>query len=342
MTIISIGGFLGSGKTTLLLALAGEFDSRGYSIAAIENEIGEVPVDSTILVKEGLRVRELYSGCICCSMRDDLESMVREVRKEINPDILLVEPSGVAGPDIVTEALQRSALPDERVRSLMLIDYRRAAAAPALDQFFLRTPFLERALRVCDIPVINRPQEVDPDFLGILTARLKAMHPGNEGIELNACSDARIGALADSLLDTPFAREAMEVQVDVVPGNHRNTAAGQAAAVAESCDLDLDSSQLADTDCALEQLVKGIGADLGDMAGEPFGHVKAVLAADYGCVRMNLTDFRRAEIYRCGSPLQAGPASLVLNAVAYGIDREALEGVVSYRWEELLKAVQKS
>ncbi|MBL7005961.1 MAG: hypothetical protein ISR78_02640, partial [Spirochaetia bacterium] len=76
MQILIISGFLGSGKTTLLLGLSEFLVRRGERVAIIENEVGEIPVDSSCLKAQGLTVRELYAGCICCSLREDLQKTI--------------------------------------------------------------------------------------------------------------------------------------------------------------------------------------------------------------------------------------------------------------------------
>ena len=71
MDLLIISGFLGSGKTTLLRHLASEFELTypSHKIAIIENEVGKVGVDGAFLKSENLLVREINSGCICCSPR---------------------------------------------------------------------------------------------------------------------------------------------------------------------------------------------------------------------------------------------------------------------------------
>ena len=72
MNLFVIAGFLGSGKTSLLLAVAKAVSESGRKMAIIENEVGKVGIDDIVLRAEGLPVREIYSGCVCCSLRLDL------------------------------------------------------------------------------------------------------------------------------------------------------------------------------------------------------------------------------------------------------------------------------
>ena len=88
MDKIIISGFLGSGKTTLLLRIAKSLvEDSGRKIAIIENEIGKVGVDDQTIAAEGLTVKELFSGCVCCSLRLDLINTLLELERNVNPDI---------------------------------------------------------------------------------------------------------------------------------------------------------------------------------------------------------------------------------------------------------------
>ena len=106
MDLLIIAGFLGAGKTSLLLELVGGLAAGGTrKIAIIENEIGAVGVDDQVLAAEGLPVREIYSGCICCSLRGDLVTTLLELERQEKPDLVILEPSGAAGVRQVQSAL---------------------------------------------------------------------------------------------------------------------------------------------------------------------------------------------------------------------------------------------
>ncbi len=68
MKLIVVAGFLGSGKTSLLLEIARHLVDDGRTVAVIENEIGEVGIDGRLIAEQGLVVRELFGGCICCTL----------------------------------------------------------------------------------------------------------------------------------------------------------------------------------------------------------------------------------------------------------------------------------
>lgn len=90
-----ISGFLGAGKTTLIKKLLRE-KPADEKTAIIENEFGEISIDGALLKRGGIEIREISSGCICCTLTDNFEKSLAEVIKICNPDRVIIEPSGVA------------------------------------------------------------------------------------------------------------------------------------------------------------------------------------------------------------------------------------------------------
>ena len=89
-----ISGFLGAGKTTFIQKLLSDA-LKGENVVLIENEFGEIGVDSGFLKNAGIEIREMNQGCICCSLVGDFESSLKEVVEQYHPDRILIEPSGV-------------------------------------------------------------------------------------------------------------------------------------------------------------------------------------------------------------------------------------------------------
>ena len=89
-----ISGFLGAGKTTFIKKLLSDA-LKGENVVLIENEFGEIGVDSGFLKNAGIEIREMNQGCICCSLVGDFESSLKEVIEQYHPDRILIEPSGV-------------------------------------------------------------------------------------------------------------------------------------------------------------------------------------------------------------------------------------------------------
>ena len=106
MTKIDIfSGFLGSGKTTLIKKLVAE-SFQGQKIVLIENEFGEINIDSGFLKDSGIQITEMSSGCICCTLVGDFGDSLRQVLRQYSPDRVLIEPSGVGKLSDVIRAVQ--------------------------------------------------------------------------------------------------------------------------------------------------------------------------------------------------------------------------------------------
>ena len=100
-----ISGFLGAGKTTLIKKLLKD-GFQGEQVVLIENEFGEIGIDGGFLKEAGIQIREMNSGCICCSLVGDFGTSLKEVVTKYNPDRILIEPSGVGKLSDVIKAVQ--------------------------------------------------------------------------------------------------------------------------------------------------------------------------------------------------------------------------------------------
>lgn len=109
MTKIDIfSGFLGAGKTTLIKKLIKEAYS-GEKLVLIENEFGQIGIDGGFMQDAGIEVREMNSGCICCSLVGDFGKALEKVLTEYKPDRILIEPSGVGKLSDIIRAVQNVA-----------------------------------------------------------------------------------------------------------------------------------------------------------------------------------------------------------------------------------------
>lgn len=101
-----ISGFLGAGKTTLIKKL---FDSRlkNEKVVLIENEFGEIGVDGAFLKDSGVEIKEINSGCICCSLVGDFSKSMKEIVEKFAPDRIIIEPSGVGKLSDIIKAIEK-------------------------------------------------------------------------------------------------------------------------------------------------------------------------------------------------------------------------------------------
>ena len=158
--ILILGGFLGSGKTTVLLQLANWITSRSSRetpIAILENEIGEVDVDGSTVGSGGYAVKSLFSGCACCSLLGQLPDAVEGIFKEFDPEVLVLEATGVAVPSSMAQALAPHA---KEVRTCVLVDASRWQRIRVPLEILLRGQ-----LESADVILVNKCDLVDESDL---------------------------------------------------------------------------------------------------------------------------------------------------------------------------------
>ena len=103
-----ISGFLGAGKTTLIRKLLKEA-LNGDKTVLIENEFGEIGIDAGFLQESGVEIREMNSGCICCSLVGDFKTSLQEVLQTYAPERIIIEPSGVGKLSEVVQAVEAAS-----------------------------------------------------------------------------------------------------------------------------------------------------------------------------------------------------------------------------------------
>ncbi|CAI8919563.1 MULTISPECIES: CobW family GTP-binding protein [Bacillus] len=116
-----LGGFLGSGKSTLLQNLLLAEKKKTRKVAVLMNEIGEYSVDTDIIGKENI-LRELLKGCICCTLKDELEIQLHSLYQQERPDVIYIETTGVAHPiEVLDACLSPILAPYLDVKSIVVV-----------------------------------------------------------------------------------------------------------------------------------------------------------------------------------------------------------------------------
>lgn len=113
MNILLFGGFLGSGKTSLILQTARYI---------VENEMGEIGIDDIVLAAEGLVVRGIFAGCVCCQITGDLLQAINEMHSTIQPDWLIIEATGLAVPGNILALIKKYCRCYEFLKTIVVVD----------------------------------------------------------------------------------------------------------------------------------------------------------------------------------------------------------------------------
>lgn len=153
-------GFLGSGKTTLLNLTAHYLAEKGFRIAMIINEAGETGVDNLYMKKKGYTVKELFGGCICCTLAQNLKEMVLDLNEHYHLDAILMEPSGTASPRALYKPLCQAGYTEDMIHHISILD-------PLRTEMFLAIlePLLEDSLPLAEGIVQNKIDAATPEML---------------------------------------------------------------------------------------------------------------------------------------------------------------------------------
>jgi G3E family GTPase len=309
MKLIVISGFLGSGKTTLLLTLAKTFSGQGCKVAIIENEVGKTGVDGELLKAEGLSVREIYSGCVCCSLRYDLVNTLLELEKEVQPDIVFLEPSGVAGPKQIQNCLCGYSGTIEKTVMIAVADAQRL---PAIRDFSI--PLIHDGIEIADLVAINKVDLVSPEQLSELRRRLKEVNPVAEMLCVSAQQGTNVDQLAGRIVALVAQNKTDKPFIELHAENDPPKASIFAAAVTVESP-NLDAIRL------IEQFLHQMGKQWKPGDGVLIGHLKAIVKTEpTGYAVFSVTNHDQ-------SPVQKGrlPAGLIekltltVNAIVYGM-----------------------
>lgn len=176
MKLIIFGGFLGAGKTSLILSLAHylveQEKAEKPELVIIENEVGEVGIDDKVLETGGFEVKELFAGCVCCTLSASLTLTVRQIKENIDPKWVIIEATGLAYPGNILKTILRHNEGIEWTRVVTVVDAQR------WEEFYEATPLLIR-YQVEDghVILLNKVDLVTPEVLKKVETQVAEINP---------------------------------------------------------------------------------------------------------------------------------------------------------------------
>jgi G3E family GTPase len=165
-------GFLGVGKTTLIKKLLQE---KYYSknTAIIENEFGKVAIDGTFLRQADIKVKEINSGCICCTITGDFQKALKDIYEEFTPERIIIEPSGVGKLSEVLSAIKNSEL-----KSFMTISSIITVVDVTKFNIYITNfgEFYKDQIKSAETVVLTRTEFIDEDKIKAIVADVKKLN----------------------------------------------------------------------------------------------------------------------------------------------------------------------
>ncbi len=160
-----VSGFLGAGKTTLIKLLAKALNESGERVVIIENEFGEIGIDGKMLEIEGLEVFEITQGCLCCSVKWNFVETLAMIAREIKPDRILIEPSGIFIPVDVLEVFKISEIKEVmKINSLVNV----LDSLHYLKQRLKYRSFFENQIRYAEQIILSKTATLPEETLSII------------------------------------------------------------------------------------------------------------------------------------------------------------------------------
>ena len=197
-----ISGFLGSGKTTLIRKLLNE-TLKNEKVVLIENEFGEIDVDSDFLKDTSIEIKSINAGCICCSLQGDFEEALKKVIETYNPDRIIIEPSGVGKLSDVTKAVK--TVEEAKINALCtIVDARKCKIyAKNFKEFF------NDQIKAATCIIMSKTQTISEEKLKEAYAIIKEINP-----------EARIMTTAWDNLYGSTILTVMEQNINILDDDH--------------------------------------------------------------------------------------------------------------------------
>lgn len=211
MKVSQIAGFLGSGKTTAVMKIVDELMKRGHRVAIVVNDVGEINVDAKFIESHGLKAKEISGGCICCQIAGTFAETLAKLHDSYNPEIVIVEPSGVAIPWGLKRAAEYSEAKAEMVIEhapvITLVD---AMRIDLLVQAVKR--LVETQIREADVCFVNKTDTASQASIAKTEGLIREMNPKAEIAHMSSETGLGIEYACDLIINkiSPRYDEAVE------------------------------------------------------------------------------------------------------------------------------------
>lgn len=195
MRLIIVAGLLGVGKTSVILRMLDPMIARNLKVVVIENDFGAMGVDSEVLEKNGMKVRDLKGGCICCTMQSGLVDSLRTLQADYDPDYVIIEPSGIADPQFVINSVTDvTGIDLEGVFTAIVVDCERFLK---VKKMFERP--LKNQLKVADLALLNKVDMIRPEDVTTIEGELKGLGYDGPAAAINGDTGEGIERFAEAL-----------------------------------------------------------------------------------------------------------------------------------------------
>ncbi|AEH59891.1 cobalamin synthesis protein P47K [Methanosalsum zhilinae DSM 4017] len=326
MKVAIIGGFLGSGKTTAILNLGRQLSTNDQKVAIIVNEIGEIGIDGDTISSSGIRTSELTSGCICCSLRIDVENTLRALKEEFDPDIVLIEPTGIAFPAQIRDDLATIGIPGITFAPIIcLVDGKRFST-----EFKQIPKFIVTQIEEAEIIGINKIDIAPPERIPEVINRLREINEDAQIMQFSArISDERFQKLFSNIFRDSHTQKNAS-RLDSIEMSEISTYSAEFELLPE---IDLDTAR-----SVSEKLLLKLKEEVMNKSPLFIGHMKAIIDIPGNMVKTSLTSFEDLPASDIFEKSENNGAGLKLLTAVTGVEPDELTYTVERTVENVFES----
>ena len=204
MRLVQVAGWLGSGKTTLIIALSKGLSRKGVKVAILVNEIGAIPVDGRVIEDYGLTVKDIGGGCICCQMAGSMMKTLKLLREGPDPDLVILEPTGIAVPHAIKEMVLSAAASAEITLGPTIVLFDTTRAAKLLGYETLQR-VITTQLQDADIIALSKSDAITSESLAAAERSVRVINPRAQIIRLSVTNGDGMAALMQAAEEMAIA-----------------------------------------------------------------------------------------------------------------------------------------
>ncbi|RNI15066.1 GTP-binding protein [Methanohalophilus sp. RSK] len=330
MKVLVVGGFLGSGKTTTILRIGKYLGEKGQKAAIIVNEIGEVGVDGDIISSYGFDSIELTNGCICCTLKRDLRYTVSQLKKDFDPQILIIEPTGIAFPATIRDEIMLMNLDDVDFAPLVtLVDGSR------FKEVMKETKqFSQRQIIDAEVLAINKIDLIEDLYIPVVESSIKQLNPEAEIVRFSAKADyEELSGFIEQLLGDVVYPKLTERKMNA-DKELNSIQCSNMATYASEYSLNHDYLESEKAQSIVSNLMEGLKKEIIVMNPEFVGHMKVILQAGTVNVRSSVTGAEEKPQIETIESYSSKPSVKILSAVS-NVSRSELMELVDFFVKEI-------